>query len=46
VTFTTLGYGDYRPTTPLGQVLAGTESLVGGVLLALLVAVLGRRLMR
>lgn len=46
VTFTTVGYGDYHPKGPLAQVLASSESLVGALLVALLVAVLARRVTR
>lgn len=43
VTFTTLGYGDIQPTSPIVQSLAGIESLTGALLMAFLVFVLGRR---
>ncbi|SFL64519.1 Pentapeptide repeat-containing protein [Halogranum rubrum] len=43
VTFTTLGYGDYQPATGLTQLIASTEALLGALLMALLVFVLGRR---
>lgn len=46
VTFTTLGYGDIQPASPGSQALAAAESLVGAAMIALLVALLGRRLMR
>lgn len=46
VTFTTLGYGDIRPSGPVARFLASAESFVGAALLALLVAVLARRLTR
>lgn len=46
VTFTTLGYGDIQPASAPAQYLAGIESLVGAALLALLVAVLARRVTR
>lgn len=46
VTFTTLGYGDLRPTTFTVQLLAGLESLFGTLLMALLIFVLGRRTTR
>ena len=42
VTFTTLGYGNIEPTTIVGRYIAGIEALVGGLLMALLVAVLTR----
>jgi len=43
VTFTTLGYGDIQPASPLAQVLASVESFLGALLIALLVFVLGRQ---
>ncbi|MUV89079.1 hypothetical protein GJ629_03490 [Halapricum sp. CBA1109] len=46
VTFTTLGYGDIQPSNGATQALAGVESLLGAVLIALLVFVLGRRAAR
>lgn len=46
VTFTTLGYGDFQPATTCAQLLASVESLLGALLLALLIAVLGRRATR
>jgi len=46
VTFTTLGGGDFQPAGTWAQWIAGVESLVGALLIALLVAVLGRRATR
>jgi hypothetical protein len=46
VTFSTLGYGGIKPTTTTTQLLASVQSLVGGILIALLVAVFGRRALR
>ncbi|WP_257300630.1 pentapeptide repeat-containing protein [Haloarchaeobius sp. FL176] len=46
VTFTTLGYGDFQPANQCAQLLAGVEALLGSLLLALLIAVLGRRATR
>lgn len=46
MTFTTLGYGDFRPVGRAGQVLAISETSAGVVLLALLVFVFGRRATR
>ncbi len=46
LTFTTLGYGDFRPTTRGGQVLAVAETASGVILLAILVFVFGRRATR
>lgn len=43
VTFSTLGYGDLRPEGWLAQALASAEALVGALLIALIVFVLGRR---
>lgn len=45
-TFTTLGAGDIQPGSTLVQLLAGIESLIGASLIALLVAVLTRRITR
>lgn len=42
ITFSTLGYGTLEPVTATGRYLAGIESLVGSLVLALLVAVLTR----
>ena len=46
VTFSTLGYGGIEPTTTTTQLLASIQSLIGGILIALLVAVFGRRALR
>ncbi|MCF2168566.1 MULTISPECIES: pentapeptide repeat-containing protein [Halobacterium] len=46
MTFTTLGYGDFRPASQVGQILAISETSAGVVLLALLVFVFGRRATR
>ncbi|WP_176451334.1 pentapeptide repeat-containing protein [Halorubrum sp. Ea8] len=46
VTFSTLGYGGIEPTTTTTQLLASVQSLIGGILIALLVAVFGRRALR
>lgn len=46
LTFTALGFGDFRPTNTLGQVLTVVETGTGAVLVALLVFVLGRRAAR
>jgi uncharacterized protein YjbI with pentapeptide repeats len=43
LTFTALGFGDFRPTDTIGQLLTIVETATGAVLLALLVFVLGRR---
>jgi uncharacterized protein YjbI with pentapeptide repeats len=46
LTFTTLGYGDFRPANQLGRFLAVSETSAGVILLALLVFVFGRRATR
>lgn len=38
VTFTTLGYGDIKPTTTLLKCLAGSEALLGACIIGLIVA--------
>lgn len=43
VTFTTLGYGDIQPVGTTARTLAGLEAFTGGLLIALVVFVLGRR---
>lgn len=43
-TFATLGYGDFQPVGRWARALAGVEALVGGLLMALLVVVLARRI--
>lgn len=46
VTFSTLGYGDVEPASTAVQFLASVQSIVGAALMALLVAVLARRVTR
>jgi len=46
VTFTTLGYGDIRPAPGLGSALTATEAVLGGIMMALTVLVIGRKFMR
>ena len=46
VTFSTLGYGDVEPASGAVQFLASVQSITGAALLALLVAVLARRITR
>jgi len=46
LTFTNLGFGDFRPAGTVGQALTVLETAVGVVLLSLLVFVLGRRAAR
>lgn len=43
VTFSTLGYGDIHPASKTTQALASVEALLGALLMAYLVFVLGRR---
>ena len=44
ISFTTLGYGDIVPSTEIGQLVASLQSLIGFFLLALLVAMLYRKI--
>ena len=44
ISLTTLGYGDITPTTSLGQMMAGLQSIFGFILFALLTSMLFRRL--
>jgi len=46
VTFTTLGYGDIVPGAGLGSALVATEAILGGIMMALTVMVVGRKFMR
>lgn len=46
LTFTNLGFGDYRPAGRYGQLLTVVETAIGVVMLSLLVFVLGRRASR
>lgn len=46
LTFTTLGYGDFRPANIFGQALAVGETATGVIMLAILVFVFGRRATR
>ncbi len=46
LTFTALGFGDFRPVGTIGQLLTVMETASGALLLALLVFVLGRRAAR
>ncbi len=43
VTFTTLGYGDFRPLEGWGRIFAGTEAFIGALMMALFVYTLARR---
>jgi voltage-gated potassium channel len=46
VTLTTVGYGDFTPTTPLGRVVAGTVMVLGMFTLALFAGIVGSTLLR
>jgi len=46
ITFTTLGYGDIQPTPGWGSALTATEAILGGIMMALTVLVIGRKFMR
>jgi uncharacterized protein YjbI with pentapeptide repeats len=46
LTFTALGFGDFRPVGTAGQLFTIAETATGAILLALLVFVLGRRAAR
>src|SRR5665648_394646 len=43
ITFTTLGYGDFRPLEGLGRFLAGSEAFIGAFMMALFVYTFARR---
>jgi len=43
VTFTTLGYGDFRPLEGRGRILAGSEAFIGAFMMALFVYTFARR---
>ena len=46
ITFTTVGYGDIRPTTGLARLLAMVEGFFGAFSIALFVLTFGRKMMR
>jgi hypothetical protein len=46
ITFSTIGYGDFYPASPVSRLLVGIESLAGAIFIALFVFVLGRRVAR
>lgn len=46
LTFTALGFGDFRPIVAVGQMFTVIETSFGALLLVLLVFVLGRRAAR
>ena len=43
ITFTTLGYGDFRPLEGLGRIWAGSEAFIGAFMMALFVYTFARR---
>jgi len=43
ITFTTLGYGDFRPLEGIGRILAGSEAFIGAFIMALFVYTFARR---
>jgi len=43
ITFTTLGYGDFRPLEGWGRVLAGSEAFIGAFMMALFVYTFARK---
>ena len=43
ITFTTLGYGDFRPLEGLERILAGSEAFIGAFMMALFVYTFARR---
>ena len=43
VTFTTLGFGDYRPCTQAARILAGLEAFTGALTMALFAVTLAKR---
>jgi uncharacterized protein YjbI with pentapeptide repeats len=46
ITFSTIGYGDFYPSSTLSRLLVGIESLFGALFIALFVFVIGRRVAR
>ena len=44
ITFTTLGYGDFRPLEGCGRVFAGTEAFIGALMMALFIYIFARRI--
>lgn len=46
ITFSTIGYGDFYPASPLSRLLVGIQSLAGALFIALFVFVLGRHVAR
>jgi len=43
ITFTTLGYGDFRPLEGWGRILTGSEAFIGAFMMALFVYTFARR---
>ena len=43
ITFTTLGYGDFRPLEGCGRIFAGSEAFIGAFMMALFVYTFARR---
>ena len=43
ITFTTLGYGDFRPLEGCSRIFAGTEAFIGALMMALFVYTFARR---
>ena len=43
ITFTTLGFGDFRPLEGWSRIFAGTEALIGAFMMALFVYTFVRR---
>lgn len=43
ITFTTLGFGDFRPLEGWGRIFAGTEAFIGAFMMALFVYTFARR---
>jgi hypothetical protein len=43
ITFTTLGYGDFRPLEGWGRILAGSEAFIGAFMMALFVYTFARK---
>lgn len=46
ITFTTIGYAETAPVGPYSRLLVGVESLLGAIMIAMFVYVLGRRVAR
>lgn len=46
VTYTTLGFGDVKPATLIGEIIVSTEVILGYTTLGLLLAVLAEKLAR